>query len=159
MKNRFVVNRGSRLLLTQRRSQTQRKAQEPRFPRIRVLTRRATLKVRTTRSPLLSLEKFLETAKGLQLLQETERRTVDGTGDDEEEPDTSDNDQYSCQNARQRGLRRQRRARIRILLDEMSEDTSPARTVAWSFDQSASRRATSIGRRLRRSCGNTNFRV
>ena len=72
---------------------------------------------------MLNLEKFLETTKGLQLLQEIERQNVGGAGDDEEEPDTSDsdNDQHSCQNCRQRRLRKQRRTRLRILLDEMSE--------------------------------------
>ena len=67
--------------------------------------------------------KILETAKGLQLLQEIERKNVDNAGDDVEEHDSSDsdNDQHFRQNARQRRLRKQRRTRLRILLDEMSE--------------------------------------
>ena len=95
-----MVNRRSRLLLSQRSSQAQGKAQEPRSSRTRVLTRKATLKVRRGRP--CSAKKFLETTKGLQFLQEMERRTVGGTGDDEEEPGNSDsdNDQHSCQNAR-----------------------------------------------------------
>ena len=84
LKSICMVNRRSRILLTQRSSQTQKKAQEPRSSRTRVLTRKTTLKIRTTRSPLLSLEKFLETAKG--------DRNVGGAGDDEEEPDSSDSD-------------------------------------------------------------------
>ena len=41
--------------------------------------------------------KFLETAKGLQLLQEIERKNADNAGDEVEELDSSDsdNDQHS----------------------------------------------------------------
>ena len=101
-----MINRGSRILLSQR-----------------VLTPKTNLKTRSTKSSLLSLEKFLETAKGLQLLQETDRRNADNAGDDVEELDSSDsdNDQHFRQNARQRRLPKQRGTRLRILLDEMSE--------------------------------------
>ena len=108
-----MINRGSRILLSQRRFQNQKEAHGLRSSRVRVLTRKTNLKTRSTKSSLLSLEKFLETAKGLQLLQEIERKNADNAGVDVEELDSSDsdNDQHFRQNAR----------RLRILLDEMSE--------------------------------------
>ena len=115
--------RGSWILLSQRRFQNQKEVHGLRSSRVRVLTRKTNLKTRSTKSSLLSLEKILETAKGLQLLQEIERKNVDNAGDDVEEHDSSDsdNDQHFRQNTRQRRLRKQRRTRLRILLDEMSE--------------------------------------
>ena len=110
---------------------------------------RTNLKTRSTKTSLLSLEMFLETAKGLQLLQEIDRKSVGSAGDEEEELDSSDseNDQHFRQSARQRRLRKQRRTGLRILLDEITEQgTSKVRTATWSFGQSVERRGTSIGR-------------
>ena len=118
-----MMNRRSRILLSQRRFQNQKEAHGLRSSWVRVLTRKTNLKTRLAKPSLLSLVKFLETAKGLQLLQEIERKNADNAGDDVEELDSSDsdNDQHFRQNARQRRLRKQRRTRLRILLDEMSE--------------------------------------
>ena len=107
--------------MSQRSSQAQGKAQEPHSSRALVLTRKATLEVCTTRSPLLSLEKIPRNHRGFAALPGDRtthpRRHRGRRGARHQRQRQRSALLLECHTTR---LRKQRRTRLHILLDEMS---------------------------------------
>ena len=120
LKSNCMVNRRSRILLTQRSSQTQK-----------IAALLSDTGVDSKNDPEDAYDevapaqpgKITRNRQGSAAPAGDTTKNVDGAGDDEEELDScdSDNDQHFRHNAKQRRLRKQRRTRLRILLDEMSE--------------------------------------